>query len=88
MGHTIYGLYVENVNSAGLFPAITNGASISNLNIRDFWITGNTSASPTLRAGAFAGRILYKNWENGDVKFSKCSAVQGTVCLLYTSRCV
>lgn len=28
MGHTIYGLYVENVNSAGLFPAITNGASI------------------------------------------------------------
>lgn len=79
MGHTIYGLYVENVNSAGLFPAITNGASISNLNIRDFWITGNTSASPTLRAGAFAGRILYKNWKNGDVKFSKCSAVQGTV---------
>ncbi len=73
-GHTIYGLYAYAENKAlGLFPSITNGTVIKNLNITNAFIHGNRSYG-----GAFAGVAIYYDY-NYRAQLTNCSVTNTVV---------
>lgn len=72
-GHTIYGLYVNEVYSAGLFPAIASYAVIKNLNFNNLLITGGSGFG-----GAIAGQAIYYAWQSA-AQITNCSVVNATI---------
>jgi len=71
--HTIYGLYIENIKYAGLFPAITSHADIKNIKFDGVHISGGNGS-----AGAIAGLSIYSDWVK-TAKISSCSVVNATI---------
>ncbi|MBQ9355072.1 MAG: family 16 glycosylhydrolase [Clostridia bacterium] len=72
-GHTIYGLYVQGVKSAGLFPAISSYAVVKNLNFNNLLISGGSGYG-----GAIAGQAIYYTWQSA-AQISNCSVVNATI---------
>ena len=70
--HTIYGLYIEGANSAGLFPAISSYTVIKNLAFNNVLITGGGAG------GALAGHAYYKAWQSG-ATVTNCSVTKATI---------
>ncbi len=71
--NTIYGLYVDGIKSAGLFPAISSYAVIENLSFENLYITGGNGFG-----GAIAGQAIYYHW-NSAAKITNCSVVDATI---------
>lgn len=74
-GHTIYGLYVGSVYSAGLFPGVSSGVNIKNLTMDNLYIEGNNGEG---YAGAFAGQLIYKDW-NYKNYFTNCGVTNAVI---------
>lgn len=72
-GHTIYGLYVNGVAFAGLFPAVSSYATIKNLSLEKVFITGGSGS-----AGAIAGWAEYTSWQSA-TQITNCSVVDATI---------
>lgn len=72
-GHTIYGLYVNGVAYAGLFPAVSSYATIKNLSLEKVFITGGSGS-----AGAIAGWAEYTSWQSA-TQITNCSVVDATI---------
>lgn len=72
-GHTIYGLYVQAVKNAGLFPAISSYAVVKNLNFNNLLISGGSGYG-----GAIAGQAIYYTWQSA-AQISNCSVVNATI---------
>ncbi|MBO5020983.1 MAG: InlB B-repeat-containing protein, partial [Clostridia bacterium] len=71
--NTIYGLYIVDVTSAGLFPAISSHADIKNIRFDGVHISGGKGYG-----GAIAGQAFYSDWEK-TAKISNCSLVNATI---------
>jgi len=71
--NTIYGLYVDGIKSAGLFPAISSYAVIENLSFENLYITDGNGFG-----GAIAGQAIYYHW-NSAAKITNCSVVDATI---------
>lgn len=72
-GHTIYGLYVNGVAYAGLFPAVSSYATIKNLSLEKVFITGGSGS-----AGAIAGWAEYTSWQSA-TQITNCSVIDATI---------
>ena len=70
--HTIYGLYIEGANSAGLFPAISSYTVVKNLAFNNVLITGSGAG------GALAGQAIYRSWKSA-ANITNCSVVNSTI---------
>ena len=71
--NTIYGLYVDGIKSAGLFPAISSYAVIKNLSFENLYITDGNGFG-----GAIAGQAIYYHWKSA-AKITNCSVVNATI---------
>lgn len=72
-GHTIYGLYVNEVYNAGLFPAIASYAVVKNLNFNNLLITCGSGFG-----GAIAGQAIYYAWQSA-AQITNCSVINATI---------
>ena len=70
--HTIYGLYVEDAASGGLFPAISSYTVVKNLAFNNVLITGSGAG------GALAGQAIYRAWQSA-AAINGCSVVNATI---------
>ncbi|MBP3390121.1 MAG: InlB B-repeat-containing protein, partial [Clostridia bacterium] len=71
--HTVYGLHIQGVSSAGLFPATSSGVTIKNLAVNNAYITGGAGY-----AGGIAGQLIYVDWTKSN-NFVSCSVVNSTI---------
>ena len=69
----IYGLCVDGVANAGLFPAISSYAVIKNLGFENLYIKGGNGSG-----GAIAGQAIYKSWQSA-ANITNCSVVNATI---------
>ena len=74
-GYTIYGLYVADAYSAGLFPAVSSGVDIKDLTLDNVYIAGNNGEG---YGGAFAGQLIYKTWSYKNY-FSYCAVTNAVI---------
>ena len=70
--HTIYGLYIEGADNAGLFPAISSYTVVKNLAFNNVLITGGGAG------GALAGQAIYRAWQSA-AAVTNCSVVNATI---------
>lgn len=71
--NTIYGLYIKNVYSSGLFAAVSSGVTVKNLEVSNAFITGGSGF-----AGGIAGQLIYIDWTLKN-KFESCAVTNATI---------
>lgn len=90
-GYTVSGLYVnaDNARAAGLFPILGSGAVISNLTVKDSYLSGSKASMDSF-FGVIAGAVNYDKWstdEKSDIlaypTILACGVNNATVNALY-----
>ena len=71
--NTIYGLYIKNVYSSGLFAAVSSGVTVKNLEVSNAFIAGGSGF-----AGGIAGQLIYVDWTLKN-KFESCAVTNATI---------